>query len=553
MSAAVEAVGGFAPTTLPLPQAEDDFVRTQREYLALLERKKQFVLKHRIYWFSPLCNICGKTCRDPAAHNNPVDRPQWAFLHSRAHIRMAVGTNRGGKTTIGVVDDICDALGFFPWLLPEEAKAVPIKNLLTRENYAIPDSCRTGRLATPVKIIIIAEDWDVVKDVFLAGTPDRPAKLWYYLPTDSIARVERNSLGYDYMFHLWNGSSIKIDTGKSFVNNPKSFEGPNQDKAHYDEPPRRDMRVAISRGLADVNGYETFTLTPLTEPWLKDEVFDKANVDQDCIAVHLDAEKNPYVDQEGWRKFGEKLDETERAARLRGEWVHLRGLVYKEFKPKLVKDGGNLSEPLPHTWLETQATVYTSHDPHPKLPIACAFMAVDAHGRMIIFDEIFMDALIPDVCAVFKEKLMFERAAKPTEVGFPGQLKLSLKPARNVIDPIAYVIDPVEGRCWADAYIENDVFVEPAPKQKEAGIHAVRLALKEQRLIVCKNCTRTIWEFQHYIYKAPTQQLKIDREKPIDKDDHMMEAIYRLVLLQLPFIDPTVKSKPIKGLKLVCP
>src|SRR5271157_4051483 len=79
----------------------------------LQKLQKSWLQQHRIYFYRPKGN-------------------QPAFHSSLAHVRLAFGTNRSGKTTAGVVEDIAFALGFRPWLLPERWKQLPISELIAR-------------------------------------------------------------------------------------------------------------------------------------------------------------------------------------------------------------------------------------------------------------------------------------------------------------------------------------------------------------------------------------------------------------------------------------
>jgi hypothetical protein len=60
----------------------------------------------------------------------------------------------------------------------------------------------------------------------------------------------------------------------------------------------------------------------------------------------------------------------------------------------------------------------------------------------------------------------------------------------------------------------------------------------------------TLWEFDRYVWDATRGK----EGKPVDRDDHMMECLYRLVTIGLDYIEPdqhTVETrKPERALKL---
>ena len=81
--------------------------------------------------------------------------------------------------------------------------------------------------------------------------------------------------------------------------------------------------------------------------------------------------------------------------------------------------------------------------------------------------------------------------------------------------------------------------VERAPKELKAGITIARQELAKKlgpknkqhaMLQFCSNCTETIREFFLYAWDEK-------KEKPIDKDDHMMECFYRACMIGLDWVD----------------
>lgn len=520
-----------------------------RQYNRLLQAKKKWILGHRIFFYQPICATCfrqkHKTCQDPLAHANPIDSPQWGFLHSPAHTKLAVGTNRSGKSTTGIVDDVADALGFRPWELPEELVAKGLEYIWANL-HLVPNAAKT-RIRIPARILIVAEDWDKADEIFVRGTPERAGLLTRYIPEDALEGTRQHHSGVPCEFRFKNGSSICIETEKSFINNPKSAEGGQYDKIHYDEPKKRALRDAYARGLADTHGFESFTLTPLAEPWIKNEIYDKAGIDPEVENFFFHAEDNPHISQDGWKNFVSKLDDLQKEARAEGKWTHLHGLVYPQFSSAHVKDGGNVCDEIPPKWAQENASLYVAIDPHPKKPMTAIFMLADSKGRLTVCDEVYKEALIPEFCELIN--------LKAAEWG--------MTPITYLIDPLAFENDPRDGLCWADDFISAGIFVEPAPKRKSAGILAVRKQLKEEittdgksrivrNMAISKNCKRTIFEFQNYMFREPTQKYGIDTEKPVDKEDHAVECIYRLVLINPQFIDLKVKVKPLPNAE-VCP
>lgn len=423
-----------------------------------------------------------------------------------------------------------------------------LRDLLTTENWRIPQSARTP-LPVPAKILVLEDDWDTADRILVSGEGERAGKFKYYIPEEALASTPgRNAQGYVCEYEFVNGSLIRMDTEKSFINDPNSFEGDTNDVIHYDEGKKRALRVALKRGLADRYGYEIFTLTPLCEPWIYHEVHKRCWTDPNYSEFFFDTDdliKAGFVSQEGWDEFVSTMTEDEKEARAQGKWVFLKGLVYPEFTPKLYKDGGNLCEPIDIDWVAKNGSVYVAIDPHSRQPLTALILVADNKGRLILWKEIFKKCMIDEFCDLLKAELMYMGTDKD---GKPESKMLPV--VRYIIDPIAFIEDPVSGLTWADEFNLHDIPVEEAPKNRAQGILACRQAFnnpktKDRRLVICTNCTETLREIQLYVYQEWKAGDRSEKEKPVDKDDHMMECMYRLVVGDPQYYDMATLSRPL--------
>ena len=501
----------YSPTELLIMQYQQDI-------LALKKKQIVWAKSNLLYFF------------------HPQDQ-QVGFFDCQLSIKLAEGTNRSGKTVAGIVDDICHALGFYPWKVPENLRNKAVE-YYSRHTHELPKDCLTPRQRS-LKIIILEDDWDTADEILISGKEGEPGKLTKYLSADCIADQEKNGQGYIKKITLTNGSSISIDTQKSFVNDPGSFEGKDYDRVHFDEPKRRDLWVSVTRGLVDRKGDQVWTLTPLKEAWIYDQfIVPYQNGDKTLGVFHFDTELNPHVSKEGWEAFKKNLTEDEAEARVHGRWGHLQGLVYKEFIPRMFKDGGNLIEPLTTDYLLDHCSGYGFFDVHQRQKQAWLGIAFDDRGRLIAFDEIFARELIKEICQMVTSKLKFHT-----------RIKEELKFERWFADPICFVDDPVDGHRWADEFVDLGFPIEPASKLREAGIGKTRRAFKDRTTLVCTNCSRLIWELQHYQWGEWRNAAdKGEKEKPVDKDDHMVENFYRAHMADLCYVKALPNhGKPIKG------
>lgn len=496
----------------------------QQEILELKKKQLAWMKANLLYYFKP-------------------QDQQVAFFECQAPVKMAEGSNRSGKTTAGIVDDICHLLGFYPWKVPKALQNKSIE-FYSRNRHLLPKDCLTPR-QRPLKFIVLEDDWETADEILISGKEGEPGKLIKYVPPACFASQEKNGQGYVSKIIFTNGSSLAIDTQKAFTNDPGSFEGKDYDRAHFDEPKCREMWVSIARGLVDRKGDQVWTLTPLKQPWLYDQFRVPYQNGEKWISVFFfDTELNPYINREGWEAYKASLTEDEAEARVKGKWTHLQGLVYKEFLARLYAQGGNLIEPLTTEYLLDHCSAYSFFDVHQRQNQACLLVAKDDRNRTIVFDEVFVKALFREFGEKVRSKVMFH-SRKTSK----GEETLAIE--RWLCDPLAFVDDPVDGHKWADEFIELGFPVEPASKLRDAGIAKTRQAFKDRTLLICTNCHRLIWELQHYVYAEwRNSQAKGEKEKPVDKDDHMVECLYRAVMADLSYVKGQAHyGKPIEGYK----
>jgi hypothetical protein len=115
------------------------------------------------------------------------------------------------------------------------------------------------------------------------------------------------------------------------------------------------------------------------------------------------------------------------------------------------------------------------------------------------------------------------------------------------MDPLGFIEDPITESCMADELCDqlakNGVrtcVVEKATKALAQGILRVQGNLRDRDsagqplLYFTPTCKRTLWELQRYCWDEK-------ENKPIDKDDHMMENLYRAELSGMRYVDTTPK------------
>jgi hypothetical protein len=170
----------------------------------------------------------------------------------------------------------------------------------------------------------------------------------------------------------------------------------------------------------------------------------------------------------------------------------------------------------PRSW-----PVYVSIDPHPQTPHAVLFVAVSPLGQKFIFDEIFQQVIIEELVELIHQKTILRgyTIANPVKC-----------------DPFAWINDPITGSCMAEEFMRHGLMVEKASKDKSFGVLNMEAQFrKENNIYVNPYLQRWLYEISHYVY---------DKEnKPIDKDDHLMEAMYRLFINEPLYFDTYQSSE----------
>lgn len=297
----------------------------------------------------------------------------------------------------------------------------------------------------------------------------------------------------------------------------------------YDEPPKRDIRVANARGLVDRKGRELFCMTLLKEAWVDREVIKAVDKDgypdNSVFNIHGDISFNVGygITQEGVDQFAKTLTDEEKEARLMGIPSYMSGLVYPNFSRKkhIVNRFG-----IPLDWV-----VDIAIDIHPRTQQAMLFCAVSPRGDKYLINEIWAHG---DGNWVGEEIIRCVSINK-------------YRVGRVIIDPLAKgdsnntnsVFDKIQLILW-----RNGMQLEVACKDKTSGILEVKNHLmgpnNEPSLFIFNDLIRTIFEIEGYMYDKETQS-------PMDKDDHMMENLYRLMLLDTQWTPVEYEAEEAEG------
>jgi phage terminase large subunit-like protein len=439
-----------------------------------------------------------------------------AFHESPAKIRAAFGGNRSSKTTSAMVDCISQAIGRYP-----KSVQAPSHRFRGHPIYI--------RWSTVDRVNGIQK---IAFDAFNRWTP-----------LGSVLELKRDLMVADFI----NGSKIEF---MSYEQEPQSFQGTARHiVAHDEEPPQSIWTENLLRTIGAERGEVILSMTPINGmTWSYDGIWMRAgrrtiyldgimrtvelpDGDPDIHVFLYDTYDNQYLTAADLKDVERLItNPDERDVRFHGKFLSFAGLVYKEWSDDvhIVEDFA-----IPKSW-----PVYVSLDPHPRTEHAYLMVAVDPKGQIFVIDEFFQHANYDQLATMIKVK------EKDRWV------------LRRVIDPWAEIEDQLTHTTLSQELRNRGVNFLPASKDRARGIMAVNNALHYERKgteftirpkVFCfRSCKRFRWEIARYVwddYRRDTDRNV--KQTPKDKDDHMMENLYRLLLCEPRWFDKAEFDRPL--------
>lgn len=338
-------------------------------------------------------------------------------------------------------------------------------------------------------------------------------------PPSKFPRLDKMGTPNIRRLHWTNGSRT---TFVSHDSPPMSVEGTNIDALFLDEPSPKALWTAAYRGLRNNPDYFVFmALTPLSEPWIYEEIYQPWLLGQAPdthieMATMLD---NKYLSKEYIADFASRLSDDEYRVRILGEFSVLQGRVFKEFTRSL-----HIIEK--QTWPENWP-VWVGIDPHLRKPCTAVFIGITPDDDLAVIDEISFDGTI----AEFADKLIDVETANKYNV------------VNRIIDNSGSATD--WSRDTAVDIISKKLReagrggVSPVPKHVKdinAGLSKIRMLLRPEpvngqeeavpRLKFMDNCRLTIRDMEMYKYQDHRNPEKSGlSEKPRKINDDMLDPL----------------------------
>lgn len=446
---------------------------------------------HKIVFFKPL----------PHGDQNRF------FQDQLMNVRLVLGSNRSGKTVLGVTEAIAHSLGYRPWL----SYTHPLRIVKLPGGDAIPVP-NTGR--------ILAQSYEQsIRQTIME-------KFYEWAPKGLIKTIEKNTRNIPTCIIWTNGSKIYLMSNDQ---DDMMFEGPAGHWFWVDEPCDRAKYVGLKRGLVDHNGHCWLTLTPLTQPWINDEIVARAGDPGSGVQMYRLSiwdncvENGGYLRRDAIESFLSDQNEEELEARLHANFLHLAGRVYKSWEPKQPF----WIEPfaIPPSWPRVMLC-----DPHGNKPLALMWAAISPSQRIFVYRAVYDSKLktIADAADFIKE---VERWQSPSAPGPDAEIM-----ALRIIDWSAESGERTSGTSVRKAFQEHGLIFHKANKHNAAyGYDAIHTALKlkrewdEPQLVVFNTCSPVKQNFMNFCRddwaNRRQEELKGPKEGYRKKDDDFIDLI----------------------------
>jgi len=425
-----------------------------------------------------------------AAQNPGIDAyvphaSQEKFHKSTAKEKLYIGGNRSGKSVGSVAEAVWRLTGKHPY----------------RNDLPVP--CK-GRV-----VAVDIEDGikKIVLPEFARWTP--PSFLKNGSFEDSYDKQSRT-------LTLTNKSFVEF---MSYEQEVEKFAGTSRHFVYFDEEPPEDIYNECLMRLVDTDGDYWIAMTPLIEmSWTKDRIYEPwLNGDESIFVLTVNTEENPHIKIEALQRITRGLSDSEKAARISGQFITRTGLIYAGcFDRGFYKSGGNVvPDIVPNLRAYTKGMGYFSCMDHGWAnPTAFLFCAYNDDGTIIVFDEIYeQKKLVKDLAEIYL-------ARKET---------LGIQTVYCVGDPSIRNRTAITGTSVQTEYAEHGVGIALGNNNVGAGIVRIQNMFAEKRLFISERCEYTLKELSEYRFdkfsSSKLGQRRNAKDNPLKKNDHCMDAL----------------------------
>lgn len=395
-------------------------------------------------------------------------------------IKALIAGNRCGKTIGCIVDDVIQ-------LVPREL--VP-EHLIKYKKWDPPFHVWVGAPK-------LAKHEDTILPLFRKFLPKAA------LPEGKFGKAYKSQ---PRMIELPCGSTVGL---KTYDQDLDAWASAEVHRIHWDEEPNipnsAELRSEARARLLSTGGEEIIGMSPLLGySWVYDDVLLKRH-QPNVSVVRMEMEDNPWLTTEMIAEFEAGLTEDEIRMRVKGEFVHVGGLVYPQLADK------HYVEKPERKHLKGQS-IYVGIDPGVNTT-AVVFAAFDNDNCALVFDELYLhnnDAIPENASKAIKHQ---EELWK-------------IKPSHYMIDPSARNRSLTDAQRVQELYKHAGIRTRAAQNDRETGVFEVRRRLEFDQIRISQECRKLRWEMERY-----RQDPKADGSFDVLKqDDHGCDALRYLCM-----------------------
>jgi len=396
---------------------------------------------------------------------------QERFLRSQAKIRLVTTANQWGKTHVGAYEACAIARGVHPY-----------------KNVVVPN---TGVIVTAKSFDDGIENEIVPKIKEVCGAAD-------------IVKFGKNAQGIHSTVHFKGGSVAHLMSAEQ---KNVAFESKKFHWIWIDEPVRREIWIALFRGMLTTDGLAWITATLLDEPWIWEEIYEPgmAGVDSDIEIFTGPMEENRRVTDKARKAYIARLTPDEIKTRVHGIPMALAGRTIKCYEAQY--DTGQPHHLIPSFNIPPHWPVWLSIDPHADKPHAVLFIAASPQGPLYACNEIFVQCTLHELADFIND----------------------VRCQYNMVDQIAD--SSIQNKDWGkrsgrDLLEDKGIRVKLARKKdKKQGIFLVNQKFKDDEFFVMQHCVRTHRELTLNRWKKNQRDPQIMLGEAEKKMDDMIDNV----------------------------
>lgn len=427
-------------------------------------------------------------CAEARASQKQLDFQQ-AFITRRdktgrkVSIFVALGGNRAGKSFV------CGLLGLGRYL--EQFTTARDRFWLISQNLerSVTGQQRELWENLPRRLIVDGQQWDEK----IGFGQHRKLILWS-ADSMNLPKAQRGNMKVTIEF-------------RSADQDPSTFEQAALTGVWIDERCPEVIYDRLIPRLVDRDGWILYSDIP--EQWWQYERLKEAMPEAGVYYQHFEmADNEQNLPAGAIDEAAARMTEEQRALRIRGEFVVMEGVVYREYFDA-IRPNGHLVKPfrVPAAWPRWRAIDYGASS-----PTACLWFALGPDETIFVYREYYQaGSSIP-------------HHAKAIKNASEGE-----KYIRTLIDPAAFAASPANPITVAGQYQKEGMPCFPWPRAQEMGLHAmvqrVKQRLEVKRIEVFENCVNLRREFRSWKYKADKDGKPLASDAFEAGNDHALDCL----------------------------